>query len=181
MKDVVSEMELTESLRQFKCTKDNEIQTFLQEKAIQYEDRGWCSTYVLVNENKLEKEQKLFVEGYFSLSNKVIELSNSISKTKKKKLFNGLDKNDEYMHFILIGQLGKFIDEEGSKSILGEISGRELLNQAFEIIFQVKERIVCNCVLIECKDEVKVRKIYEGYGFQELQKEDGLVQYIKFI
>lgn len=153
----------------------------MQEKAIQYEDRGWCSTYVLVNENKLEKEQKLFVEGYFSLSNKVIELSNSISKTKKKKLFNGLDKNDEYMHFILIGQLGKFIDEEDSKSILGEISGRELLNQAFEIIFQVKERIVCNCILIECKDEVKVRKIYEGYGFQELQKEDGLVQYIKFI
>ena len=123
MKDVVSEMELTESLRQFKCTKDHEIQTFLQEKAIQYED----------------------------------------------------------MHFILIGQLGKFIDEENLKSTSEELSGEELLNQAFEIIFQVKERIVCNCVLIECKDDIKIRKIYENYGFQELQKEDDLVQYIKFI
>lgn len=181
MKDVVSELELSESLRQFKCAKDNEIQTFLQEKAIQYEERGWCSTYVLVNENKLEKEKQLFIEGYFSLSNKVIELSSSISKRKKKKLFNGLDKNDEYMHFILIGQLGKYIDEDSSKLVSEVISGKELLDQAFEIIFQVKERIVCSCVLIECKDAVKIRRIYEDYGFQELQKEDGLVQYIKFI
>ena len=30
-------------------------------------------------------------------------------------------------------------------------------------------------------DDIKIRKIYENYGFQELQKEDDLVQYIKFI
>ena len=46
---------------------------------------------------------------------------------------------------------------------------------------QVKERGTCNCVLIECKDELKIRMIYESYGFQILQNDNHLIQYYKII
>ncbi len=82
--------------------------------------------------------------------------------------------------FILIGQLGKFIDEGFREKNCGNTSAIEMLDKAFEIIYQV-ERITCSCVLIECKDNIKVRSIYEGYGFTELQKEEDLVQYFKIL
>ena len=136
---------------------------------------------MLVDEEELEKKGELVADGFFTLSNKVIKLSDSISNAKKKKLFSGVNKKDEFLHFILIGQLGKHIDESADVPVYGNTSGREMLDKAFEIIYQVKERITCNCVLIECKDDPKVRKLYEDYGFQELQKDGFLIQYIKFI
>jgi len=111
----------------------------------------------------------------------VIELTDFVSKTQRRKLFRGLKKNDNFMHFILVGQLGKYIDERDNENVYGETSAEEMLDKAFEIIYQVKERITCSCVLIECKDDLKVRKIYEDYGFKELQKENELIQYVRFI
>lgn len=105
MIDVVPVKQLAGTLSSFKCTKDADIQDFLQNKSLEYENRGWCSTYILANEERLEQEGTLFVDGYFTLSNKVIRLSETISSRKKKKLFSGLKKKDEYIHFILIGQL----------------------------------------------------------------------------
>lgn len=95
----------------------------------------------------------------------------------RKKLFKGLKKDDSYMHCILIGQLGKYLDEAFSSPI----SAYEMLEMAFEIIYQVKERITCSCVLVECKDHAKIRRIYEDYGFRELQKSENLVQYFKIL
>lgn len=178
MLKVIPRLQLTQALLEFKCTKDEDIQEFLRTKSLEYEKRGWCSTYILVNEEKLKHEGIIFIVGYFTLSNKVIRLSDSISQTRRKRLYNGLKKMDNHMHFILIGQLGKYIDEKG---LCGEISALEMLNRAFEVIYQVKERITCNCVLIECKEEPKIRKIYEDYGFKELQQADGLIQYFKII
>lgn len=181
MIDKVPDEQLVGTLSNFRCTRDEDIQDFLQNKALEYENRGWCSTYVLANEEKLDKDSKLWIDGYFTLSNKVIELTDFVSKTQRRKLFKGLKKNDNFMHFILVGQLGKYIDERSSETVYGETSAVEMLDKAFEIIYQVKERITCSCVLIECKDDMKVRMIYENYGFKELQKENELIQYVKFI
>lgn len=41
--------QLAGTLSDFKCTKDEDIQNFLNFKALEYENRGWCSTYILVN------------------------------------------------------------------------------------------------------------------------------------
>lgn len=181
MLEIASEEQLTEDFLKYYCTKDKDIQNFLQVKALYYENRGWCSTYILANEEKLAYENTLFVEGYFTLSNKVIQLSDSISGNRRKKFFGGIKKSDHFMHAILIGQLGKYIYEEEEQQIYGETSAEEMLDQAFQIIYEVKERIACNCVLVECKDEPKVRSIYESYGFTELQQEKELIQYFKII
>lgn len=182
MIDAVPVEQLAETLNAYHCAYDDDIESFLQTKAISYENRGWCSTYLLLDEDKLAKQGKLFVDGYFTLSNKVMRLSETVSGSRRKKLFNGLKKDDDHMHFILIGQLGKHIyDEEGHVPEYGLTSATEMLDKAFEIIYQVKERITCNCVLVECRDEPKLRKIYEDYGFLELQRDEKLIQYFKIL
>ncbi|MCM1039425.1 MAG: hypothetical protein NC434_08880 [Ruminococcus sp.] len=182
MIEVVPAEQLAGTLDTYRCVYDDDIENFLRTKAITYENRGWCSTYLLVDEDKLAEQGNLFVAGYFTLSNKVMRLSETVSHNRRKKLFNGLKKDDNYMHFILIGQLGKHIStDEGQGEKSGAISAIEMLDKAFEIIYQVKERITCSCVLIECKDEPKIRKIYEEYGFLELQRDEKLIQYFMIL
>lgn len=182
MAEIVPAERLAGTLSNYHCVYDYDIENFLQTKAIVYENRGWCSTYLLVNEDKLARQGKLFIDGYFTLANKVMRLSETVSGSRRKKLFNGLKKDEDCMHVILIGQLGKHIyKEEGQDPEYGAVSASAMLDHAFEIIYQVKERITCNCVLVECRDEPKLRKIYEDYGFLELQKDEKLIQYFKIL
>lgn len=169
---------LEKILDTYRNSKDPDIEDFLRNKAVTYEKRKWCSVYLLVNEEKLNNET-IFIEGYFTLSNRVLHLSDKVSNNLRKKLYNGLKKTDEnYIHVLLIGQLGKYIDED-SCSLL---SAEEILDSAFEIIEQVRERIVCNCVILECNSERNsLRNAYQNYGFHELQSEASLIQYFTII
>lgn len=187
----IPEEEVNKALTDFRNSKDLDIQTFLNRDAVEYENRRWCSTYVMVNEETFTSQQSLQIEGYFTLSNKVLYLQDGVSKTIRKKLANGLLKTDDHFHVILIGQLGKYINLESH--MVSDISAKQLLDEAFEIVEEVKERITTRAVLLECrpyldtnsKDEFeqrqKLHKIYTDYGFVFLQNSEGLTQYIKFI
>ena len=85
---------LEKALSEFKNSRDEDIERFLQKKAMLYETRKWCSTYVLVSEEALKANKTIKVEGYFTLSNKVLQISDEVSKNRKKKLFNGVKKDD---------------------------------------------------------------------------------------
>ena len=151
----------------------------MQNKAVTYEKRGWCSTYIQTNAYDFYHRQAITVEGYFTLSNKVLKLSDSVSNHQRRKLFAGLKKQDTHSHFILIGQLGKYLNQTENRLISGNTSARLLLDDAFGIIYQVKNRITCNCVLVECKDSPKLCSIYESYGFQRLQASPDSIKYFK--
>lgn len=172
--------ELVNSLSDFRNSKNHEIEEFLQEKAMLYETRRLCTTYVFADSEAL-KQQKLKVEGYFTLSHKVLELDASLSNRKRKKLFHGFSDGGDAIPVILIGQLGKYIDLE--HGVYGKVSGVELLNEAFSIINLVSEKIVCTCVMLECEDadNAKLHQFYQDYGFQPLQKRGNYVQYIMFL
>ena len=71
----MSEETLVKVMSEFKCEKNGDIQDFLQNRALEYEKRGWCSVYVLINRDKSESDNFYFVDGYFTLSNKVVYLS----------------------------------------------------------------------------------------------------------
>ena len=181
--------ELIQVLSRFRNSKDSDIEEFLNRKALMYEERHWCSTYVLVNEERFMSGDT-WIEGYFTLSNKVIEIGEKVSNNLRKRISNGLKKDDNFMHMILIGQLGKYIDE--STNTISSISATELLDKAFEIIEEVNERIVARCVMLECrkcleKDMVDAKKRqnlhenYIAYGFKPLQDDGDLTQYYKII
>lgn len=172
--------ELVNSLSAFRNSKNPEIEEFLQEKAMLYESRRLCTTYIFADEDAL-KQQKLKVEGYFTLSHKILELNASLSNRKRKKLFHGFSDGGDAVPVILIGQLGKYIDTE--HDVYGHVSGTELLDEAFAIINQVSEKIVCTCVMLECEDadNAKLHQFYQNYGFEALQKRGNYIQYIMFL
>ena len=174
----LEEKELKKILDRYRNIKDSDIENFLRKKALIYEKRKWCSVYLLVDEEKLNNGE-IFVEGYFTLSNRVLHISDNVSNKIKKKLYNGLKKTgDGFIHVLLIGQLGKYIGKE----FCSQLSVNEILDFAFEIIEQVKERIVCNCVILECDiKRVGLMNRYRNYGFHELQQEDSFIQYFAII
>ena len=109
-----------------------------------------------------------------------MSVTDNMSKSNIQKI-SGFKKS-QILHFILIGQLGKYIlckDEAIIKT--SEITSKEILDFAFEVIYASHNLIPCRCVLVECRDVDKIKAIYESYGFSYFQQDDNLFQYIKQI
>lgn len=157
----------------FKCKQDIEIEEFLHTKAIDFLNRGLCSIYLIIDGDAL-KQHRLKIEAFFTLSHKVLEVNNKISKSQIKKIAGFKDRKT--LHFVLIGQLGKYITNERRSYV----SSRLILNTAFKIIRSSSDLIPCRCVMVECKDITKLKTIYEDYGFKFFQKDEGF-QYIKLL
>ena len=62
---------------------------------------------VILNE-ELFLEGKLKIEAYFTLTHKTLCVNEDMSKTKVKEI-DGFKKTAKSLHFVLIGQLGKFV------------------------------------------------------------------------
>lgn len=45
---------LVEALQMFQCCLDHDVQDFINTKAIDFEKRGWATTYLLLNESKVQ-------------------------------------------------------------------------------------------------------------------------------
>ena len=155
-------------------------------KAIKFEKQGLCTTYLILNEDLLIKNAKtitkncFFVEGYFSLVHKSIEFYSDISKSKRKKIFCGLDKGKNGFSTVLIAQLGKFIDGDSVSTIRID----DIMKHALDIIIKAWELIVFKTILVECRDNAKLTSMYERYEFKEFQHtEDGEhpIQMIRYL
>lgn len=168
---------LTSALLSFRCSQDADIENFLRNKAIDFEKRRLCRVYLFFN-RELFYQKKLKIEGYFTLSTKSMGDTSKISKNKKKKISGKPDPDT--LSFVLIGQLGKYIEERDEGYIRSELSGKEMLDTVFEVINSIDKLIPCKTVLIECSDDPKVKKFYEDYGFSFLQVDNGHNQYTMF-
>lgn len=174
-----AEDQLSTALNMFKCSKDADIESFLHTKAIEFEKRGYCTVYLILDEEAFENG-KLSIQAYFTLSHKSIGINPEVSKTVRGKI--ATRKEAEYVHFVLIGQLGKYIE----KDVAGEwhsakISAEDILNDAFDMIQRASDIIVCRGVLVECSSEEKVHTVYKNYGFSYLQYDEPHYQFYKRI
>ena len=159
----------------FRCSRDTDIEMFLRDRAVEFLRRGWCSVYLILDEDAFDSGA-LKIIAYFTLSNKVLDLPyGELSKSKIKEVSG--TKDAEYVHFILIGQLGKFINEVGHS----EITAKEILEYAFEIIYNVNYLIPCRCTLVECSNEKKIHEVYENNGFVYFQFDGEHHQFYKRI
>lgn len=157
---------MSDALDDFRCYKDEDIETFLRCNAFTYLERGWCSIYLLLDEDAFDNG-KIKVDAYFTLSHKSL-IATSASKTRVKSAAEF--KDAESIHFVLIGQLGKHmekVDEEHKQ--YADISSTEILDYAFEIIRDASSLIPCRCVLVECNEHPKVQKVYTDYEFSFFQ------------
>lgn len=157
---------LVEALTDFKCYKDKDVQDFLNKKAINFEKRGLSTTYMLLNQECL-KNGVLKIEGYFSLTHKAVLFDENVSGSLKNKLTGA--KQSTMHSFVLIGQLGKYMENIHDKVISSELTSQEILNDAINIISKSSDYITCRNIIIECKPIDKIYQLYCDYGFTELQ------------
>ena len=99
-------------LNTFSSRKNNNVEDFLHNKAIEFEKAGLSSTHLVFNEN-------FVLLGYFSLANKPLLVSKrnyeALSKSQRKKLCqNGkrLTTDGYIVNSYLLGQIGKNHSEQ---------------------------------------------------------------------
>lgn len=169
---------LSNALDSFRCWKDMDIETFLRQKALPYLERGWCSIYLI-----LERESfvagELKIETYFTLSHKTL-IPENVPKSKVKNV--GGFKDASSVHFVLIGQLGKYMEKlENGSTYSPDISSVEILDYAFDVMRASSYLIPCRCALVECSDEERIHKVYINYGFKKFQYDGEHHQFYKRI
>lgn len=148
----------------------------MRKKAVSFLQRGWCSVYLLVDEREFE-EGHIKIEAYFTLSHKtLIPADATKARIKDAAGFKG----SQSLHFVLIGQFGKYIEQsEDGKIVSSSLSSKEILDNAFEVIRASSSLIPCRCVLVECSDNEKVHKVYQNYQFKFFQNDGDHYQFYR--
>ena len=173
------EKALQNAMLSFVCDQDADIQDFMRNKAVAFQQRKLCSVYLLFDQDKLENGE-LKIEAYFTLSHKSMISEEQMSRSKIQK-YAGF-KDAPTLNFVLIGHLGKWVKRQADGTYLrSEIKSSSILDYAFDIICSASELIPCRCVLVECSDVMKVRQAYERYGFSFFQNDGTHNQYVKLI
>lgn len=163
----------------FVCEKDLDIESFLKNRAIQFEKLGKSRTFFIYDEDKDEFE----ILAYFTLAIQVLKIPEGMLSGNKIKKLDGLSANmrgNRITEFpsILIGQLGK------NEMYLGTISGSEVLEYCLAKILEGQVRLGGRIIMLECKDTPYLVSLYEKFGFNVLEKdyEEGeLLQMIKVL
>ena len=68
----------------FRCCRDIDIERFLRFKAIEFEKRGYCTVYLILDSEAF-KVGDIFVRAYFTLSHKAIIIGKEVSKNVRGK------------------------------------------------------------------------------------------------
>lgn len=189
MVEEIGEEPTKKLLSNFSCLLNQDVETFLRQKAIEFSKQGLSQTHLVFASYKNNPE----LVGYFCLANKYITVQrSSLSKTLRKRIskFSTLDKNiDAYcLSAPLIAQLGK----NYAKELNLLITGKELLQMACQKVSDIQLDLGGKFAYLECEDKPKLIQFYTANGFFEFDKRpldrdetnidgDYLVQMLKYI
>lgn len=142
-------------LSDFICVKNPEIENFVKNNAIEFAKKKMSITYLVVDSDTN-------IQAIFTLTHKALELRNDVlSGTARKKVqrFAQLDEstNSFVVSAFLIAQFGK---NEAIEQ--GSISGDELMDMTFKILFGVQHDIGGSVVYLECEEKEKLLNFYSS-------------------
>jgi hypothetical protein len=155
------------AIAQFTCL-DDDVETFLKEKAIDFERRDKSRSYLIID----DKTNALL--GYFTLSLKALPFRKGVSKSVIKGI-DGFSRDIGAVGIILIGQFGK------DKELAKEVDGKHLFDICMETVYRAQRIIGGRFVLLECREIEKVVSFYSRQGFESLQydKSDKYLQMVR--
>ncbi len=144
----------------FQCPLNTEIEQFIHEKAISFAQQKIAVTYFVIND-----EQRLV--GYFTLAGKLFRFTcaNQSNTTKNKILKHGTydaDSNSLLSSSYLIAQFGKNFNLPKEY----QISGKKLMELAFEVLQDIQRKIGGGIVFLECEDNPYLLKFYQSHFFR---------------
>lgn len=144
--------------------KVNDVESFLHEKAINFEHMAWATTHLV-----FIKEEVPILVGYFSFANRPLKMIRKnfkkLSKNQQRKLQKYRREEDSYIEInsYLIGQLGKNYNVD--KDIKDKVSGRQLLSIAYQMLVDIVKVVNVKYVWVECEDNGKLLDFYQDFGF----------------
>lgn len=179
---------LIQILSSFSCEQDEDIENFLHNKAVDFEKLSKARTYLICDEEQITSDDfcldQLKIYGYVAIALKILSVPEEWSNRKRKELdglsgkFHGEPIKDFSCY--LIGQLSR-----NSNVSPGSISGKELLQVAYDVIAAAVDAVGGRYMMIECQENEKLVQFYSENGFEEIQKStDGthtMVQMIRKI
>lgn len=155
-------VELDEVFSRFVSVVENkDIDDFLKNKAIIFEQDSNSATFLVFNDEQYEKHIKV-LEGFFSISINLLCLKEDTDE-EDKKLIREKQKSKKGTNFpmYLIGQLAR--DKKTRNGL-----GKDLLLTAISYIKVAQAKVGGNLVCIDCKDDLM--EYYSQFGFRFLQK-----------
>ncbi len=143
-------------LKEFACPKNIDVERFLHQKALRFEESHNARTYLILSEMSE-------ILAYFSLSFKEVDLQvDKMSKSEIKNL-DGINKNANKIRVFLIGQIGK-----NSLIAHNPIKLIDIFNEIEKILLKAKQLIGGRAVILECQPIQKLLDLYECHEFKQL-------------
>ena len=145
-------------LSSFICDND-EVQDFINNKAISHELRGLARTILVFD------EQNSTLVGFYTISIKSLVLCGILDSKKKKSYFGTAQTNGNVIPAILIGQLGK------NFAVSSDFSGSDLMSLIFGYIYRADKLLPSVVSYVEHNGSEKLTKFYKKNGFSYFPRE----------
>lgn len=177
------EVLLEQFLSSFSCTDDEDIESFLHNRAIEFEKLSKSRTYLVCDEEQLLNNSLDYVTiyGYISVALKILTIPEEISNRMRKEL----DGFSAKIHGVLVHDIPCYLIGQLSRnSNVGKdtINGGELLRYAFDVIAQSVEAVGGRYMMIECHDNEKLLRFYRKNFFKEFARiPDGDIPMVQMI
>lgn len=154
--EAIGEDKVHDILFDFSCPKNNEIEHFVKENAIDFSKRKISVTHLVFNENGE-------LSGIFTLTHKALEISNSkLSGTSRRKIERYAQLNESSDSYIisafLIAQFGKNYNSSANNNFSGDV----LMENAMKILCRVQRDIGGGVIYLECEDKPKLLSFYQN-------------------
>lgn len=118
-------------LKTFQCNLDKDIEKFLLEKSILYEQQNISRTFLIVD----YIENSLVLLAYYTIAIKEFQFDENLSRAKKKKYLGTSYEANKQCSAILIGQIGK----NSAVPKKYQISGNDILLSIMDTISSIRE------------------------------------------
>lgn len=141
----------------FRCERNKDIEQFLHNKAIRFEQARIARSYLIFDE-------QFNLTAYFTLSFKSIAVKTS--KSRLKRLTGGLT-NDNKISVYLIGQIGKNSAIKNNPVCLNDI-----LDEILPLIEMAQSISGGRAVILECENNSRLIAHYEKHGFNLIDTEN---------
>lgn len=153
-------------LSSFVCERDEDIEYFLHERAIEFEQLNKTRTYIVLDETQMQNEDisEWIILGYFSLALKVLTVPDNYSVRQRKNIdgLNGKIHGEIITDFpcYLLGQFAR--NDKVDKT---QLTGNALLDMALSVLSGAITAVGGRILMIECQNNISLIKSYKNKGF----------------
>ena len=159
-------------IENFSCQPNPDVENFLIHTAVTNQRMGISRTNLVYTDKTLV--------GYYALALQVLDLDRITSKSLRKKITGFKRENKLGAAVYLIGQMGKNFHDGANKLI----SGKDLFLLAMQDILKAQQTVGGRIVVVECKNDDKLRKFYEktlGFQLIDTADDESMLKYMTMI